>query len=79
MPTLKTQSVSVWLCVLEHKREEGEVRERDAGWSFEIFVFLLQAAGRQFGWVEGGCVWRGGGVQSEQRKGSEVGEVRDEL
>ena len=56
VPTLKTQSVSLWLCVLENRREEGEERERDAGWSFEISVFLLQAAGRQFGWVGVGVV-----------------------
>lgn len=51
VPTLKTHGFSLWLraCALENWREEGEERERDAGWSFEISMFLLQAAGRQVG------------------------------
>lgn len=38
------------VCAVKKKGEEGEARERDAGWSFEMSLFLLQAAGRQVGW-----------------------------
>ncbi len=48
VPTLKTQSVSRWLCVLENKRVEGE-RGREMPAGLLKSVFLLQAAGRQFG------------------------------
>lgn len=52
--------------MLVNKRQEE--RERDAGWSLEIAVFMLQAAGRQqFGWV-GGWVWGGGTEGVEQKK-----------
>lgn len=49
--------------MLVNKRQEE--RERNAGWSLEIVVILLQAAGRQqFGWV-GVCVWVRGVAQRE--------------
>lgn len=49
VPAPRTHCFSVAVCVLENWREEGEERERDAGWFFEISVFLLLAAGRQVG------------------------------
>lgn len=67
------------VCALENKGEEGEARERDAGWSFEISVFFVASCWQAGWWCSvgaGGWGLMGGGEYTVS--GGKEGKVRCE-